>query len=246
MDRNPDSVISIAGDANFSNIRRLVFLLSGNNYPVHLCAVFLDFIQDCGLTQTVNFPTRSANTLDIFITNWPSLVLNCKPLAGFSDHDIVYIESTVVAKKQSPPSEQCYKFWNRTDNDTISDYITTFTEQFLGEYDIHWTTYQAIDTLWNVFKEMCYKCLDMIPSRTHKTGTSPPWMNPTIKRLSYRKQRLYNFARQFKSADAWQRYRQIKKEVQHACQQAHNSYIHHLVTPGKHSTTKRLWSYIKN
>ena len=132
MDRNPDFVMWIVGDANFPNINWNSYLVSGNNYPVHLCAMFLDFIQDCGLTQTVNFPTRSANTLDIFLTNRPSLVLNCKPLAGLSDHDIVYIESTVESKKQSYGT-----MWNRADNDSISDYITTFSEQFLGEYDIH-------------------------------------------------------------------------------------------------------------
>ena len=86
----------------------------------------------------------------------------------------------------------------------------------------------------------------MIPSRTYEPGHSPPWMNPAIKSLSHRKQRLYNLARHSKSSDAWQKYRQIKKEVQRACRQSHNSYIQHLVTPGTHSTTKRLWSYIKS
>ena len=60
-----------------------------------------------------------------------------------------------------------------------------------------------VDVLWKVFNEMCQKCLDMIPSRTYKPGHSPPWMNPTIKRLSQRKQRLYNLARHSKSSDAW-------------------------------------------
>ena len=80
-----------------------------------------------------------------------------------------------------------------------------------------------VDVLWKVFKEMCQKCLDMIPSRTYKPGHSPPWMNPAIKHLSHRKQRLYNLARHSKSSDAWQKYRQIKKEVQRACRQSHNS-----------------------
>ena len=93
---------------------------------------------------------------------------------------------------------------------------------------------------------MCLKCLDMIPSKIYKPGTNPPWMNSTIKRLSHRKQRLCNFVRSSKCNDAWQRYRQIKKEVLHVCRQAHNSNIQYLVTPGGHATIKKLWTYIKN
>ena len=93
---------------------------------------------------------------------------------------------------------------------------------------------------------MCHKCLEMIPTRTCKPGTSPPWMNCTIKHLSHRKQCAYNFARTSKSNDDWQRYRQLKKEIQCACRQAHNSYTQNLVTPGTYTPTKRLWSYIKS
>ena len=60
MDHNPDSVVWIAGDANFPNIDWESYSVSGNNYPVHLCETFLNFIEDCGLTQTVNFPSRYA------------------------------------------------------------------------------------------------------------------------------------------------------------------------------------------
>jgi len=43
----------------------------------------LSFIEDYGLTQIVDFPTRGQNILDIFATNHPSLVTACKPvLAG--------------------------------------------------------------------------------------------------------------------------------------------------------------------
>ena len=163
-------------------------------------------------------------------------------MSGISDHDIVYVKSTVEVKQQSNPSVRSYKLWNRANNDIISEYITRSSEQFLEEHDMD----TQVDVLWKVFKEMCQKCLDMIPSRTYKPGHSPPWMNPAIKRLSHRKQRLYNLARHSKSSDAWQKYRQIKKEVQRACRQSHNSYIQHLVTPGTYSTTKRLWSYIKS
>jgi hypothetical protein len=46
-------------------------------------------VKDCLLEQIVNFSTRKNKTLDLFITNKPSLVSKCKPLPGLADHDIV-------------------------------------------------------------------------------------------------------------------------------------------------------------
>jgi len=51
----------------------------------------------------VGFPTRNNNILDIFATNRPNLVNKCVPLPGISDHDIVFIESSLKAT-YVPPS----------------------------------------------------------------------------------------------------------------------------------------------
>ena len=69
----PDSPIWIAGDINLSNIDWLTASISNNAYPAYLCDPFLNFLHEYGFTQTVNFPTRGNNTLDIFVTNIPSL-----------------------------------------------------------------------------------------------------------------------------------------------------------------------------
>jgi hypothetical protein len=43
---------------------------------------YSDTFKDCLLEQIVNFPTRKNKTLDLFITNKPSLVSKCKSLPG--------------------------------------------------------------------------------------------------------------------------------------------------------------------
>ena len=58
------------------------------------------------LTQIVDFPTRNNNILDIFITNRPSLLKQCYPQPGISDHEIVYVVSYIKA-----PLYQGHK-WN--------------------------------------------------------------------------------------------------------------------------------------
>jgi len=92
MQDNPTSTIYVApGDFNLPNINWQTQPVSGYNYPIELCDMFIDFLANNGLTQMVNFTTRLTNILDLFITKMPSLILSCKPLPGISDHEIVFI-----------------------------------------------------------------------------------------------------------------------------------------------------------
>ena len=69
----------------------------GSSYPIPLCEEILDLINMHSLTQMVDFPTRNNNILDIFITNRPSLLIQCYPQPGISDHEIVYVVSYIKA-----------------------------------------------------------------------------------------------------------------------------------------------------
>jgi len=51
----------------------------------------LELINDHDFTQTVKFPTRGNNILDIFCTNRPSLISGCYPIPGIGDHESVLI-----------------------------------------------------------------------------------------------------------------------------------------------------------
>jgi len=41
----------------------------------------------------VDSPTRDNNILDIFATNGPSFIADCKVILGISDHEVVYEET---------------------------------------------------------------------------------------------------------------------------------------------------------
>ena len=43
--------------------------------------------------DSLNFPTRGQNTLDIFLTNRPSMVTSSSPTPGISDHEAVLVYS---------------------------------------------------------------------------------------------------------------------------------------------------------
>lgn len=57
---------------------------------------FTDILDDNGLTQIVDEPTRGNNVLDLITTNYPSSFSRTEIIPGLSDHDIVYTEIDVV------------------------------------------------------------------------------------------------------------------------------------------------------
>ena len=61
----------------------------------------LDIIGEHCLTQVVDIPTRNDKTLDLLFTNFPSPVNRVKgmPPIGKADHDIVYVEYDIKAKR---------------------------------------------------------------------------------------------------------------------------------------------------
>ena len=73
-----NSHVLIVGDMNFPGYDWENGCLKPNcNYPT-LTYQFVDLLDDLSLTQLVTRPTRGNNTLDLVITNNPSLVTACR------------------------------------------------------------------------------------------------------------------------------------------------------------------------
>ena len=133
-----------------------------------------------GLTQTVDFPTRLSNTLDIFLTNRPSLINYCTPIAGISDHEAVLTESNISIFVQKQPRRKIY-LWNRADSSLIRNFFYDFSNEYLHSN----TTDTPINQLWTDFKSACHFCLDtLVPSKLSSNKTSNrPWITTYIKRI---------------------------------------------------------------
>ena len=71
-----------------------------------------------------------------------------------------------------------------------------------------------VNTLWDEFKDVCQRCLDLIPTRLIATSCKQPWIFLYIRWLSHRKQHMYNSARSSQSPFYWQKYQLLKKEIQ--------------------------------
>ena len=89
--------------------------------------------------------------------------------------------------------------WYKANFSTLCNYIDEFTQNFLNTYDHH----ASIDILWQEFKSLRKICLDMIPQAKAPSGSRPPWLSKSIKKLTRVKQQKYNTACRTNSPENW-------------------------------------------
>jgi len=57
--------------------------------------LLVDGVQDHGLTQVINEPTRLANILDLFLSNLPAQIQDTTIILGLSDHEALIIRANI-------------------------------------------------------------------------------------------------------------------------------------------------------
>jgi hypothetical protein len=88
--------------------------ISGNQNALGVNNAFLTLVEDIDLQQMVDFPIRNNATLDLFLTNRPSLINRLKPIPGISDHEPLFIDSDVQAKLRRSTSHKIF-LWQKAD-----------------------------------------------------------------------------------------------------------------------------------
>ena len=108
----------------------------------------LDLIANHSLTQIVDKPTRNDNTLDLIITNYPSIVDNLETIQpiGETDHDILSLKITVTLRRCKNKPRQILKY-SKANWDNIKQDIKTTYHKINQSQDS-----QDIDSVWNIFK----------------------------------------------------------------------------------------------
>ena len=106
-----NSSIIICGDFNLPGWDWRTRTIKLNTKYPYLHSLFGNLLDDTGLTQIVDIPTRKDNTLDLIITNLPNQVQRVEVIPGLSDHDIVLTEFALapIKLKQKPRAIPLYK-----------------------------------------------------------------------------------------------------------------------------------------
>lgn len=105
-----NSILMLGGDFNLPNIVWTDYTVTPGASYNQLSRKMLDMVSDNGLSQLVDFPTRESNILDLFLTNVPGLVNKIQPAPGISDHDIVFIDSSLKPKMVRQPRRKIFLY----------------------------------------------------------------------------------------------------------------------------------------
>jgi hypothetical protein len=238
--RNTNSNIIIAGDFNLPG-----WIWKTKNFkPNTPCPKnhhkFIDMLNDNGLAQMVEEPTRGENTLELVISNNPSCITRVHTLPGISDHDIVFAEVDLKIKKkiQKPCSIPLYK---KAKWDTMKEELAGLMDK-LNELDNMKT---CVNEMWCVFKNHLEEIVKKhVPHKIAKTKESLPWITPDIRKLTLKRDRLYKQNKKSGNTTTAKKLKDIKRKVQKELRRAYWNYIEEIVTPqendNQYSSMKRF------
>ena len=216
-----------------------------------LCHQLLNISKDNYLDQLVIEPTRitedTENTLALFFSNNQTLVNRVQVIPGISDHETVYIESSLrPAKAITPPRRvNCYK---KADFDALKQELREAKEEF----EMMAQTSSA-EELWTNFRRLTSTLMKKyIPTKLLSgKKINKPWINKKIKSLMRCCDKLFRRMRKTKKEKDVRRFKDCKKAVQKQERQSYWNYINNIIEVGdpdsdQQPKQKRLWNYIKS
>ena len=188
--------IWIGGDMNLPDIEWETEQLATNQYAHSFSYSFLDALANTGLQQIVNFPTRNNNTLDVVLTNRPSLVKQCVGMPGLRDHDIVFVETSSRALRHMPARRNIL-LWKHANFDDIRLKISNWTRAFISSN----TTFTPAENLATIITDSLSKnALDNVLSKYSTRRQEQCWTTTLTKRMCRRKPRAFQKARETKKS----------------------------------------------
>ena len=165
VNTNRSATIWISDDLDLPDIDWKTESIEGHQNSNAINTAFLSAFQELGLAQIVDFPTRLHNTLDLFLTNRPSMISNCTPLPGVSDHETILTISDVQAKRLKPVSRKIV-LWNKADIQNIRNDLSTFSSNYLTSVTIN----TPVEEQWRIISRHLTQTIDnLVPSAGQMT-----------------------------------------------------------------------------
>eukprot|EP00057_Strongylocentrotus_purpuratus_P028746 XP_011683220.1 PREDICTED: uncharacterized protein LOC105447168 [Strongylocentrotus purpuratus] len=207
-----NAIIWIGGDLNLPDIDWETQSSSGNQYPMPIKQWFLEMLQNCNLQQMVSFPTRINNCLDLFLSSRPTLLSKCVALPGISDHDILLVESSVVASRNRPVKRKVF-LWKHANMENLREDCLAFQQAFTEQFDRS----SPVQAMWdNIKTTLLHLMQKHVPSKMTSTRFNQPWISRSLKQLTHRKKRSCDRAKASNSPEDYEKYLAVPDDWKNA------------------------------
>ena len=171
------------------------------------------------------------------------------PPIGKADHDIVYVEYDIKAKRIQQALGKIF-LYNRADMDGLRDHLARFRDTFLSSDHSH----MSLNDMWVSLKSEVIAAIErFIPTKMTKTKDSLPWIDSSIRRLIRKRERLYFRSRKSSSPDFKNHYKRFRAHVQKVIRDAYWKHISNIFcferesldpeSPRKNEKAKKFWSF---
>ena len=142
----------------------------------------------------VDKPTRLSNTLDLFMTNNPTLISEIKVIPCLADHVAVTIEGDIslIVNKQKPRKLHLYK---KADWDGLKEFMHGFSDEICDCTPLSGKENENendAESLWQAFKSQLHLGINkFILSKIAKKKNLYPWIDVDLRRLNRKRNRYF-------------------------------------------------------
>ena len=178
-----NAVMWTAGDFNLPDINwNPLSLPPGNNrYKKEINERAIRHTKITFQEQQILEPTRQDSTLDLFLSNRPTLTRKYRILPGLgkSDHDIIHISARISAKLLKRTRRTIWD-WNKRNNENLHQDAKNFANLFIQKHNRN----NPVEELWTCLKSNIQAIMDEnIPTRQTSNSSKQSWITNKAKKL---------------------------------------------------------------
>ena len=240
---NKPPLIHVLGDFNFRDIvwpDRLS--KSGSSLSQTEGQILIDIMNDHGLEQLVNFPTRERNTLDLILTSLPGQFADIHSPDKLSDHDIVSGTLKIAIPPIKKPRRKVYRYQKGDYESMRAETLKFAKERYFNGYSDTRSVQENFNLITSFIQESADK---HIPSKTSRSVSSVPWITPEIRRKIRRKNATHAKAKKTGSAKFRSKFESLRKEIKADIRKQHDLYVNNLVGDVK-ANPRDFYRYINS
>ena len=240
---NKPPLIHVLGDLNFRDIvwpDRLS--KSGSSLSQTEGQILIDIMNDHGLEQLVNFPTKERNTLDLILTSLPGQFVDIHSPDKLSDHDIVSGTLKIAIPPIKKPRRKVYRYQKGDYESMRAETLKFAKERYFNGYSDTRSVQENFNLITSFIQESADK---HIPSKTSRSVSSVPWITPEIRRKIRRKNATHAKAKKTGSAKFRSKFESLRKEIKADIRKQHDLYVNNLVGDVK-ANPRDFYRYINS
>ena len=204
--------------------------------------ILIDIMNDHGLEQLVDFPTRERNTLDLILTSLPGQFVDIHSLDKLSDHDIVSGTLKIAIPPIKKPRRKVYRYKKGDYESMRAETLKFAKERYFNGYSDTRSVQENFNLITSFIQESADK---HIPSKTGRSVSSVPWITPEIRRKIRRKNATHAKAKKTGSAKFRSKFESLWKEIKADIRKQHDLYVNNLVGDVK-ANPRDFYRYINS